>query len=86
MCVNTSTALKIILNVCYSNGNCENGESMDVDAKLKDEDEEEEENSKPGSLLSNPGKLESIIKFGRSLQELAQKVPPPPPLHLTSYH
>ena len=50
-------------------------DSMDVDVKIK----EEEEDSKPGSLLSNPGKLESIIKFGRSLQELAQQVPRPLP-------
>ena len=48
---------------------------MDVDTKIKVE-EEEEEDTKPGSLLSNPGKLESIIKFGRSLQELAQQVNP----------
>ncbi|XP_023325609.1 ran-binding protein 9, partial [Eurytemora carolleeae] len=64
-------------NISVSNGNCENGEgmdSMDVDVKIKEE--EEEEDSKPGSLLSNPGKLESIIKFGRSLQELAQQIEP----------
>jgi len=52
-------------------------DSMDVDVKIKEE--EEEEDSKPGSLLSNPEKLESIIKFGRSLQELAQQVPRPLP-------
>ena len=44
---------------------------MEVDIRLA----EEESEPRSSSILANPAKFESLIKFGRSLQELSQEVP-----------
>lgn len=56
-----------------SNGNSESSsDQMEVDFRLA----EEESEPRSSSILANPAKFESLIKFGRSLQELSQEIEP----------